>query len=385
MSSYVFGAGLILSQFYFFKSGIPQPAHFLMALPLFFYLLRKKAFVILPHKEKFPGFLIAFFLYAASINLFYAIKLQDYGFMFPIIYFLYGLVVYFVLQNIVLYRKSGVLIINASLFLGLLLLFMMALVGLGDYRFFPRYNAFFNDPNQMAFWALCVSSMLLAQRSLSDLVKGLVFLFLFYIILKSASRSGLVGFSILVLGFLVAYIGSALSVSNYKKLVGVFFGICFVIGFGYVFVKDNIETIAFVESRLNQVDVGDQAEIRGYTRFIDYPEYIFLGSGHGAEVRFNPKDLEIHSTWAGLLFYYGIPGLCLMLFFILKIVRRLSLSQNLIFAASLLYSFSTLGYRTPIFWVFLAFFFCLTILQNENRRKKVVSGYIGQFERADVL
>lgn len=385
MSSYVFGAGLVLSQFYFFKSGIPQPAHFLMALPFLFYLLRKKAFVILPRNEKFPSFLIAFFLYATSINLFYAVYLQDHRFVFPVIYFLYGLVVYFVLQNIILYRHKGISVINASLFFGLMLLFLMALTGLGDYRFFPRYNAFFNDPNQMAFWALCVSSMLLAQRSLSDLVKGFVFLFLFYIILKSASRSGLVGFSILLLGFLVAYIGSALSVSNVKKLAGVFFGIFLVIGFGYIFVKDNIETIAFVESRLNQIDVGDQAEIRGYTRFVDYPQYMFLGSGHGAEIRFNTKEIEIHSTWAGLLFYYGVPGLFLILFFILKIVRRLSLSQNLMFAAPLLYSFSTLGYRTPIFWVFLAFFFCLTILQHEIRRKKVLSGYSDQVERADVV
>ncbi|MDX5385787.1 MAG: hypothetical protein LPK15_06245 [Alteromonadaceae bacterium] len=384
MSSYVFGAGLVLSQFYFFKSGIPQPAHFLMVLPFLFYLLRKRPFVILPRKEEFPSFLIVFFLYVASVNLFYAIYLQDYKFIFPVVYFLYGLVVYFVLQNIILYN-NGLSIINIALFSGLVVLFLMAITGLGNYRFFPRYNAFFNDPNQMAFWALCVSSMLLAQRSLNDLLKGLVFLCLFYIILKSASRSGLVGFSVLVLGFLVAYVGSALSVSNFKKLAGVFLGVSLVVGLGYVFVKDNIETITFVESRLNQVDVGAQAGVRGYTRFLDYPEYIFLGAGQGAEIRFDPKETEIHSTWAGLLFYYGIPGLLLMLGFILKIVRRLSLSQKLIFAAPLLYSFSTLGYRTPIFWVFLAFFFCLTILQDENRRRKVLPGYSCLAQRADVL
>lgn len=374
MSSYVFGAGLVLSQFYFFKSGMPQPAHFLMVLPFLFYLLRKRAFVLLPHKEEFPSFLIVFFLYATSINLFYAIYLEDHKFIFPVVYFFYGLVVYFVVQNIALYQSRGVFIINLALFFGLALLFVMSLIGVGNYRFFPRYNAFFNDPNQMAFWVLCVSSMLLVQRSFSNIVKVLVFLFLFYIILKSASRSGLVGFSVLVLGFLGAYIGSVFSESNFKKLVGVFFGVSLVFVFGYVFIRDNLETIAFVESRLSQVDVGAQAGVRGYTRLLDYPEYLLLGAGQGSEIRFDPKEIEIHSTWAGLLFYYGIPGLLLMLGFILKIISRLSLSQSLIFSAPLLYSFSTLGYRTPIFWVFLAFFFCLTILQDESRKKKVLSG-----------
>ncbi|MDA3902772.1 MAG: hypothetical protein PF441_04895 [Desulfuromusa sp.] len=373
MSVYIFGVGVMLSQFYFFRSGIPQPAHFLMVVPLIFSLVRNRAIILVPKGEKSPKLLLVFFFYAALVNLSYGIYLHDADFLVPIVYFLYGLIVYVVLQNILLYRSGGLAVITRFLFIGLALLFLMAVMGIGDYRFFPRYNAFFNDPNQMAFWALCVASMLLAQRSMSDIVKGLVFLFLFYVILKSASRSGLVGFSVLVLGFWVAYIGNAISVSNFKKLTGIFLTISLGLGLGYVFVKDNMETIVYVQSRLSQVDVEEQAVNRGYTRFVDYPEYLFLGAGEGAEVRFDSRETEIHSTWAGLLFYYGIPGLLLMLFFILRIVKSLSLSQKLIFAAPLLYSFSTLGYRTPIFWVFLAFFYCLTILQDD-RRKKVLAG-----------
>ena len=384
MSTYLFGFGLVLSQFYFFRSGIPQPAHFLMVVPVIFYLARNRSIVLIPKNEESPKLLIIFFLYTAVVNLFYAVSLQDVKFLFSLVYLLYGLTVYFVLQNILLYRARGLSLTTYFLFFGLALLFMMAVMGIGDYRFFPRYNAFFNDPNQMAFWALCVAAMFLAQRSVSDVVKGLVLFFLLYIILKSASRSGLVGFSVLVLGSLSAYIGNAISATNLKKLAGVFVSITLILSLASIFIKDNIETIIFVESRLNQVDVGAQAGVRGYARFLDYPEYIFLGAGQGSEIRFDPKETEIHSTWAGLLFYYGIPGLLLMLGFILKIVRRLSLSQKLIFAAPLLYSFSTLGYRTPIFWVFLSFFFCLTIFQD-GRKKGLLTGAQHRVLRSDAL
>lgn len=370
MSIYVLGVGIILSQFYFFSSGVPQPAHFLMIAPLLFYIMRGRRFVLVPAGHKSPKLLMVFFCYIAAVNFFYGVYLQDVKFVLPVVYFLYGLVVYFVTQNVLLYRESGLRLVSISLFFGLTILFAMAALGIGNYKFFPRYNAFFNDPNQMAFWALCVASMILSRQSINDLVKGVVFLFLFFIILKSASRSGLVGFTVLVLGFMLTYIRSALAATNVKKIAGLVAGVVIVLSLGYFSIKSNVDTIAFVESRVSQVDVGGQAGTRGYTRFIDHPEYMFLGAGQGAEIRFDELETEIHSTWAGLLFYYGIPGLLLMLVFIYKVSKKLSLSQNLIFAAPLLYSFTTLGYRTPIFWVFLAFFYCLSIIPNEQRRNK---------------
>ena len=368
MSIYVFGVGLVLSQFYVFKSGVPQPAHFLLVLPILFYFFRHRRFVINPFGDAAPILLIIFFVYTAMVNFSYMIAHQETDFILPIIYLSYGLCVYFVLQNILIYRKDAVRSMSIFLLIGLLLLFSMAMLGLGQFRFFPRYNAFFNDPNQMAFWALCVSSMLLVQKSLSDVVKGIIFLFLFYIILKSASRSGLMGFSILFLGFLMAYFKVAISSFDVKK-IGIVFVSFFVVGvLAYYVLADNLETILFLENRVNQVDVGSQADKRGYTRLIEYPEYIFLGAGQGAELRFNERGTEIHSTWAGLLFYYGIPGALLILHFVYLIAKKLSFSQKMIFAAPLMYSFSTFGFRTPIFWVFLAFFYSFTLLQKSRKQ-----------------
>jgi len=368
ISIYIFGVGLLFSQFYFLKSGLPQPAHFLLILPFVFYLSRERAFTLWSRLEVAPFFLVVLFFYSLFVNLSYGLYLQSIEFLFPIVHFFYGLTVYFVLQNLLVYRAGQLEKINFFLFAGLAVLFCMALAGFGNYRFFPRYNAFFNDPNQMAFWALCVGAMLLAQRNVSDVTKGFVFLFLFYVILQSASRSGLVGFSILFFGFAVGYARNIILLSSSKKLFGVFLGASIVLILGYVFVKDNVEAMTFVGSRLDQVDIQAQADIRGYTRFYDFPEFLFFGAGQGAEYRFNDAGTEIHSTWAALLFYYGLPGILLMLEFIRRVAKGLSFSQKMIFASPLLYSFSTLGYRTPIFWVFLAFFFCLTILQSEKAK-----------------
>lgn len=366
MSVHVFGLGILLSQFYLFKSGLPQVSHVLLVIPVILYLLKGRGVVFFPSNNDTPVYLMLLFLYVALVNFFYAIILHDLGFILPIVYLLYGLMVYFAIQNILITRPENLKVINFFLFLSIFSLFIMAVLGLGGFRFFPRYNAFFNDPNQMAFWALCVSAILLAQKRLGSLLKVFVLIFLLYIIIKSASRSGLVGMSILVIGMLITYAHDFLSLSFIKKLLLVFLIFILLVA-GLSFINNmNLDNINLLESRLSQTDLNEQADIRGYSRFFDYPEYLVLGAGHGSEMRFNSNNLEIHSTWAGLLFYYGIPGLLFMMIFIVRVFFKLDLSQKFIFLAPLLYSFSTLGYRTPIFWIFLAFFFYLSISARSN-------------------
>jgi len=368
MGLYIFGFGLIVSQFYVLRSGLPQPSHFLLALPALVFFLQGKSFKLSSYGNNAPVALVFFFFYSTFVNLSYAIYLESPQFIFPIIYMLYGLCVFLILQNLVLYRHGAVKVFCSFLFSGLLLLFLFSLFGIGRFDFFPRYNAFFNDPNQMAFWALCVSSMLLAPRSVNNLLKLVVALILFYLIVKSASRSGLLGFSILLFGFVFSSFGSKGESVSFKKVLTASLSVALLLCLGFFMIISNVETVGYLEGRVGEVVVGDQAEIRGYTRLLEFPEYLLFGAGHGVESRFSSTGHEIHSTWAALLFYYGVFGMAMVLFFLYLVFRKLSVAQMMIFGAPLLYSTSTLGYRTPIFWIFLSFFYCLTVLEARESK-----------------
>jgi hypothetical protein len=94
---------------------------------------------------------------------------------------------------------------------------------------------------------------------------------------------------------------------------------------------------------------------------IDYPEYILWGAGHGEHERFNGTagdghaGTEVHSSFIGLLFYYGIFGASLFIVFIFFAIRKVPVPALLILLITFVFGLTTYSLRTPIFWVMLAF------------------------------
>lgn len=77
----------------------------------------------------------------------------------------------------------------------------------------------------------------------------------------------------------------------------------------------------YTVNRFNEKGLDDTFAGRGYDRICKYPEYLLFGAGEGAHYRFAEKSLflgEIHSSWAGVLFYYGIIDLYCSIYFCLK-------------------------------------------------------------------
>jgi hypothetical protein len=106
-------------------------------------------------------------------------------------------------------------------------------------------------------------------------------------------------------------------------------------------------------NRLATTEWQIEAKKRGYLRPIDFPQYLLFGAGHGDEARFN-SPYEIHASFMGVFFYYGIFGLALFFGFLFQIFRRLSLPEAVMLSAPFVYGLFTYGLRTPIFWVLMA-------------------------------
>ncbi|TVU61490.1 hypothetical protein FQP88_14340 [Vibrio atlanticus] len=175
-----------------------------------------------------------------------------------------------------------------------------------------------------------------------------------FIIFSSMSRSGLLG----ILFFLPVLLNANRSSKNwYIKMLVLS---CVVFGLStYMFVTFSTsnfgehELITNTFNRIESTDTESQVDIRGYNLLYDFPEYLITGAGQGAEYRFE-RTHEIHSSWAAIIFYYGIPGTIMFVIFIMKIMNKMPIFNRVYFMAPFLYGISTYGLRTPIFWIMIS-------------------------------
>lgn len=363
---------ILLLQFYVFPSGLPQPAHIVAVLFISLSIANLK---IGKETNILPIRLFGYYtIYTLSINLIYFVLHLDTSFLISSLYTIFN---YLLLLSLYvsfngdskLKKKS----INAIL-VSFLFLVIIYFAGYGRNDFGFRYNGFFNDPNQMAHWGLCLyAAIALFTSSLLTIIIG--FFFLLIIILASASRSGLLGLGAIILGVILSFFsnkGINTIGASYKKLIArtaVLAGIvCVFLNFNKIDFE-KIKVIDNIIDRVEETDSREQLEVRGYDLILDYPEYLAFGAGQGNMSRFN-KEGEIHSNWAGILFYYGIIGFTLFVLMLYVMLRKLPFSYVLIALGPLLYGFSTYGIRTPVFYLYLA-----VLLYNYKTRidKRIIS------------
>lgn len=338
MGEFLFFSSYFLSKFYIFDSGLPQPSHFLILFLIFYFLINKLKL----RKDISLQILSVFISYVIIINLIWVVISGSQTYINSIIFWIFNFLTFIVFIGIGKIRFN--LFQNFILF-SFIIIFLCWVFGLGRYNFNPRYNFFFNDPNQLAFWVLCSLSIYLLKPNKLSL---LAILLGFLIIISSMSRSAILGIILIFLGYIFNFKFNINSlIIKGVSVFLLFLAINFII-------YNNQDEVSYLVDRFVETDVEDQADIRGYTALGKYPEYLLFGAGQGEYNRFSSTNHEIHSTWAGILFYYGFIGLLLFLFFLWTIWSRLSLYEKIIFLAPLVYGFSTYGLRASIFWFFLA-------------------------------
>lgn len=338
---------LFMSQFYIWSSGLPQFSHIFIILA--FILLAFKNKVIKVSRAKI---LFVFIFYAILVNLFwFFVNGLDTSYLMSIAYWVFNFVFFLLLVNLKdKYIEVFLKLLLKVIFISYLLEILLFFLGLGRYDFYPRYNGFFNDPNQMAFWVLATSSIYLyvSDKKINNIIVYVLGLFL---ILMTLSRSATLGYPFLALALVIKQKGSILN----KSLLIVLSLLALL---AVVFVLYNYGIFDDIILRLTEglEEKETQAEGRGFEALIEFPEYLLFGAGQGNYGLFIQSGHEIHSTWFGILFYYGVFGLSLFLFFLNTIFRKLSLADKILFISPMLYGFTTYSARTIIFWFMISVF-----------------------------
>ena len=223
-----------------------------------------------------------------------------------------------------------------------------------------RATGTFNNPNQLAYWAVLVTACLALTKDREPLgwADVLALGAGFYVTLLSASRAGSASI-VLLIGFIVATCrwrartGLALAAALVLAVV-------LEVAVGGVFgrvgsINSVSSSVSRLEARLERArDQGSHSVTkRGYDRLIEYPQYLPFGAGEGAFERMNEAGKEFHSTLGTVVMSYGVVGLALFGFLLLVVFAGAPWTSLLYMAPIMIFGVTIMGLRFSEFWIFL--------------------------------
>jgi len=248
------------------------------------------------------------------------------------------------------------------------------IAGLGESA---RAKGFFNNPNQLSYYALVALSMSL-YMSQFRLKGGVLYLLALgagvISVLSGASISAIVGFSFLALGVLLR------NVTSVKGVISVAIGMAVVVllvVLGNVVSGGAIESI--VEKRIARLDdkVENVYEDRKLHRLVNHPEQLFAGAGEAHHLERFGDRTEIHNAYANVLFNYGVIGFVAFLSIFGVLALRSSKFEVLAVMGPMVYNFTHMGLRSTMFWLLVSFVFYDTLLRRKTTRNYNIRSVAG--------
>lgn len=345
---------LLLSPFYVFASGTPQPADlFLVALsPIVLILLSFRFHVY----RDILLTALAFLMWVALVNGFWWAKYYSSEFLVSTLFYVYNAFVLF--SMIVMHRLLGQqFIITTRIALMAIIAVQLAALVLGSDGDGLRQQGTFTNPNQLGYWSLLIGCCVVALRgrdrlTVSDLIALLAAGF---IAAESLSRAATYAFVVLV--------AIAIACQRVSRR-----GLILILAGGAVLpmlwaanpsLLPDLSEISVVERFNKRLEFREDQDTlggeRGYERLFHYPEHLILGAGEGKHERFaiTGAAYELHSSFGTLLFHYGAVGTALFGLFLVTCLRQAYWGHILLLVPIGLYGLTHQGLRFTLFWIFL--------------------------------
>lgn len=383
LSQSLFLIAIFLKQFYILPSGSFQLCDMLFVLAFGVLLLENNLTVRIEKQDILFGcFIVCIFI----INsVYYLIDLQtgfsEMHYLLTIAYYIYCFVIIIMFRQFIndldfLQSMKKVLCFNIIFQLGIYL------IGYGRWFDTTRYMGTFNDPNQFAFF-LFSSLLLIYIISYIENKNAIIWLILVcFLVIKGASSGILLGLVVLVSSLLITYIFSKTILSPMLKIImflSSFILICFII-FSFMPISILSENMliqrTFVKlQQLSNNSIMYLLKDRCRDKLIYFPEYLLYGSGEGNFMRFLKPGVdiyinEIHSSFLGPVFYYGLVPFMLMILWIKEQIKNIDSKLLCIFFAILAESLFLANNRQPFFWMI---FVLLSSVYCKKLKKEVVS------------
>ena len=356
---------LVLFPFQFFPPGSPQFADLLMLVGISSILLTKWTI------DNYIKSLSYFVIYTFIIGTIFFLIYNDFDFLKQPLNYIYCLCSLMYVSQVSKHSKFikvSLYGIFCSLIIQVLIFYKL---GINQEQF--RVTLFFNNPNQLGLWGLSLLiflTLLTITNSTKLKYKLPIFISLilsYFFIFLSISQAAIISSALIFILLLVFFLRTKL------LHLTLFFLILMSLLFANKFNFENLIFLNNVQNRIemeiNEDDGDNGLEGRNYTRLYNFPMYLFFGAGEGKIERFNENTLEIHSTFANIIFSYGIFGLIIFMIPLFNFIRQKSLMIVLLLFA---YYFFTLVHNTlrwPLFWIIPYLLYTFPFPYNKNFEK----------------
>ncbi|MCS4161428.1 hypothetical protein GGP94_001845 [Salinibacter ruber] len=361
---------LALSPLYVLPSGVPQPADILMAGAIFMSIVRKDigsgAYKYSNVEKRLSIYLFLFVGYTWVITLLWAIYESNPNLVrFPL-YYTYDALVF--LTFIVVYKESGKKFLKIIFYV----ISIASICILSYHLIINRSGAVirpsitFNNPNQLGYYSLLVSTILLLiwnTKNVSTIVMVAAQAANFLLASISLSVSAIIGliFLYLIYVFSVNIKNAMIVISSLLVLMAIYGG-----GSGV-----GNRVINRLES--GYYNLSQELSIRGYDRLFILDEYIIFGAAEGSasgrsfanQVEKNSiHSKEVHSSFGVLIICYGVVGFMIFMLFLRELLSVYGVKGSVLLVPILMYGTAHQGLRFTHLWILLAIMVCILYYRN---------------------
>lgn len=343
-------AYLVLFPFYVWSSGLPQPADAVFGI-LFLLIVRTPG--ISPASNRLFVIVVAFTVWTTAVGISWALLLADnetksrFGpLMFPLFYIFNAAVVYVCLWLADRVPAAFLRVTTAGCLASILVQFAVSLAGSSGRG---RVQNFFNNPNQLGYYALLCAAIIALTVPKKETFIGVIGVVAGVLVsVASLSKAALVGCVALL----------ALQVIRSSRAA---LGIALVSGalMSTSWFGEQQERVGW---RFADKGSDDTLEQRGYDRIAAFPEYLVLGAGEGAMDRFALGFKgEMHSSFGTVLFSYGIVGFAIFALILWRSASSGGVRASLYLLPVLLYGLTHQGLRSRLFWILVALIYIVGV------------------------
>lgn len=354
----------LLNPFYFWGSGLPQISDFILLFIISWaFLTALSTRSTVGKKSTGPSSRQSYFIllglfvyYAILVNLTWAMGHSDKSsFLRNSLFLLFNFLTFASFTYIYSrfraeFSRFFYLALSASLSIQAL----SAIILLGSQG--QRTRLFFNNPNQLGYFALlcaCLLSVLFIHNSRRHLLHVTNLFICVFLTAASLSRGAIVATVFVVICSIVFQTENLkLKLRFSIKKIGMY--LAFSIG-SLLFLNGPISILMSSwqeRAQTKGLSSGEGLGDRGYERIVENVEYWIFGAGEGGFSRFD-TSMELHSLIGNIYFSYGLIGFALFFSALIAIIYRHP-SSLIVFTAVMLYSFSHNGLRDGFFWVLIA-------------------------------
>ncbi len=363
---------ILMFPYYIFKPGLPQPSDLILFVTMFIYLNKRGLYMskrFLGHLNNFKN-LVAYIFAVNTILFIVRIGMKDKDpSLITNLFYTFNIIVFaFSFSLFDTYKKEFVYTTVYSVLLSGIIQILLSPWG---HMSEGRETLFFDNPNQLGYYAICCLSIILAFERYLKLSRVIIFLsfgVFFYFTMLCVSKAAIGSMLLLMIVYLAS--NKLLSVKMIFTSMMVFIGVLVVL-FKTPTGEKFVRNLSYrLEYSVKPNDVSEW-EYRGYDRMNNHPYYMILGAGEGAYNRFTTyiDNHEMHSSLGTILFCYGIPGSILFSIFILSLLSGLPRTYSLYILPVIAYGLVHMGLRFTIFYIALAMFPVVRELLQEEEEE----------------